>query len=289
MGVMPSRVVILGASGFVGQALLRLCAAQKIPTLAPSSRELDLTQPDAAALLAAQLRPDDCVVFAAAIDRGNRSTPEDTIRSITMASTMAAALTATPVAHLIYLSSDAVYPASIALVREATSAAAATLYGSMHRTRELILAAHAPVPQAVLRLSALYGVGDTHNAYGPNRFVREALADGRITLFGQGEECRDHLWMEDAVAMILHVAAMRATGLLNIASGRSLSFASVAQIVANHTGAAIVHTHRRQPITHRHTDPTARLVACADIIPARIEIKIPEICGFLAQKPSTKV
>ncbi len=286
---MPNRVVVLGGSGFIGQALLRLCAAQKIPTLAPSSQQLNLAPPEAASSLTALLLPTDCVVFAAAIDKGNRSTPQDSIQSIAMASTVVSALTAMPVAHLIYLSSDAVYPASAARVSEATPAAPSTLYGSMHRTRELILAAHAPVPQAVLRLSALYGLGDTHNAYGPNRFMREAMADGRITLFGQGEECRDHLWVDDAAAMILRVAAMRATGLLNIASGRSLPFADVAQIVADHTGASIAHTPRRQPITHRHTDPTARLVACADIIPAAFAVKIPELCLILAEKNPTKI
>jgi len=50
----------------------------------------------------------------------------------------------------------------------------------MHRTRELMLAAEAKAPLAILRLTAVYGAGDTHNSYGPNRFLRQALKDGRF-------------------------------------------------------------------------------------------------------------
>ena len=99
----------------------------------------------------------------------------------------------------------------------------ATLIGlglnKMHRTRELILAGEAKAPLAVLRLTAVYGADDTHNSYGPNRFVRQALKDGRISLFGDGEETRDHLYVDDAVALMLAVVSHASTGLLNLASG----------------------------------------------------------------------
>ena len=44
-----------------------------------------------------------------------------------------------------------------------------------------------------LRLSSLCGPGDTHNSAGPNLFMRTAVADGRIKLFGECEEQWDHV------------------------------------------------------------------------------------------------
>ena len=84
---------------------------------------------------------------------------------------------------------------------------------------------------AILRLTAVYGAGDTHNSYGPNRFLRQALKDGRIALFGKGEETRDHLYVDDAVELVLKVLLHGSTGLLNLARGRSETFRSVAEAV----------------------------------------------------------
>src|SRR5260370_24915847 len=98
----------------------------------------------------------------------------------------------------------------------------------MHRTRELILAAEAKAPLAMLRITAVYGAGDTHNSYGPNRFLRQALNDGRIPLFGNGEETRDHLRVDDAVDLLLRPVSHTATGLINLAPAPPATFPVVA-------------------------------------------------------------
>ena len=126
---------------------------------------------------------------------------------------------AVEIAQLVYGSSDAVYSFATTLISEATPSVPIDLYGVMHRARELMLASEAKAPVAVLRLTAIYGAGDTHNSYGPNRFMRQALKDGRISLFGNGEETRDHLYVDDAVDLILKVITHGSTGLLNFASG----------------------------------------------------------------------
>ena len=71
----PERVVLLGARGFIGAAIRRQLDAQRIPTLAPASAELNLTEADAGGKLAATLKPADSVVVLAAItpDKGRDS------------------------------------------------------------------------------------------------------------------------------------------------------------------------------------------------------------------------
>ena len=195
---LPDRVVILGSSGFLGRGLAGACAAAGIETIGLGSREVDLADGSAGAQLAARLRPRDVVVFLSAItpDKGRDSSA--LMRNLAMGRAVCEATRAVEIAQLVYGSSDAVYSFATTLVSEATPSVPIDLYGVMHRARELMLASEAKAPVAVLRLTAIYGAGDTHNSYGPNRFMRQALKDGRISLFGNGEETRDHLYVDDA-------------------------------------------------------------------------------------------
>ena len=257
----PGRVVVLGAGGFLGTRLLRACKAADIEALGLGTREVDLADASAPAKLVERLRARDVLVFLAALtpDKGRDS--GSLMRNLAMGRAVCEATRSVEAAQLVYASSDAVYSFATATISEETPAIPSDLYGAMHRTRELMLAAEAKAPLAILRLTAVYGPGDTHNSYGPNRFLRQALADGRIPLFGNGEETRDHLHIDDAVAFILEVVAHGSTGLINLATGTSASFYSVAQMIAAQAGrpVEIAPSPRQSPATHRHFD-TANLL-----------------------------
>lgn len=261
----PDRVVVLGAHGFVGRALERQLAAAGIPTLAVPRSDLDLACEGAGDRLAALLRPDDALVFLAALtpDRGRGIAPF--MANLRMGEAVTRALLARPVAHLVYIGSDAVYPLSTAApaetvpVTERTPAEPTDLYGAMHRSRELMLEGTG-TPLAVLRPTMVYGAGDTHNAYGPNRLRRMAQADGRIVLFGEGEELRDYITADDAARLIRLTLCHRSTGLLNLATGGSVSFRRLADLVAAPFGHPIPVTGqpRQVPaVTHRRFDVAA--------------------------------
>jgi len=128
----------------------------------------------------------------------------------------------------------------------------------MHYTREIMARGLAKVPVLVVRPTLVYGVDDTHNAYGPNRFRRVGDKEGRITLFGEGEETRDHIHVDDVAALTALCLMHRSTGTLNLATGRSISFKELAQLVAAQftKPVAIDPTKRANPITHRHYDVT---------------------------------
>jgi nucleoside-diphosphate-sugar epimerase len=102
----------------------------------------------------------------------------------------------------------------------------------------------------------LYGSGDTHDGYGPNRFLRTAREEHRITLFGNGEEKRDHVYIGDLSRLIGLCLAHRSEGVLNVATGTSTSFSDVARIIAGlyQDEVLIDHQPHNGPITHRHFD-----------------------------------
>jgi ADP-L-glycero-D-manno-heptose 6-epimerase len=82
-------------------------------------------------------------------------------------------------------------------------------------------------------------------------------------LFGNGEETRDHLYVDDAVDLILKTALRGSTGVLNLVTGKSESFRAVADLVAAQAGRPIeiVPSARQNPATHRHFDVTNLLQA----------------------------
>jgi len=254
----PERVVVLGGRGFIGSALLAALERAGIPALAPSSVELDLAAEGASGRLAALLRPTDALVVLAAVtpDKGRGLAPF--LTNLAMGANIFRALEKVTPAHVAYFSSDAVYPLDIGLVTEGSCAQPTDLYGVMHLAREIMVMTSAKAPVAVLRPTLVYGAGDTHNAYGPNRLRRMAYKDGRITLFGQGEEMRDHIVVDDVAAVTLLVLRHRSAGTLNLATGRSISYADLAWKVAAlfDKPIDIDGAPRQNPITHRHFDIT---------------------------------
>jgi len=95
----------------------------------------------------------------------------------------------------------------------------------------------------------------------PGLVGRMPVAD--LDKAGAGEETRDLIYLEDLVALVRLVLARRSHGLLNAASGVSLSFLEVARLVAAQFAAKpeIVFAPRTQPVTHRHFDITALRLA----------------------------
>lgn len=246
----PGRVVVLGAGGFVGGASARLIAARGMPVLALGRRALDLLAVDASARLAAVLDPADALlVVSAAAPCRNAAMLVDNVR---MMAAVATAIEKTAPAHVVYISSDAVYRDSREPLTEASCAEPGSLHGAMHLARELMLKAVVKAPLAVLRPSLLYGAGDPHNGYGPNRFRRQAAAGEDIALFGQGEERRDHVLIDDVAELVYRVIAARSRGTLNVATGEVHSFRAIAeQVAALHDPPARIRTLPRQgPMPH---------------------------------------
>lgn len=255
----PSRVVILGANGFVGRALAGHLKAEGVPVLAIGRDRIDLSADDAADKLSAELRADDAVAFLSALtpDKG-RGIPTFQA-NIRMAAAVCAALERVIPSHVVYISSDAVYPFGAGQVSEESAAEPTDLYGAMHLARELMVRQASKAPVAVLRPTLIYGAADTHNSYGPNRLRRMAKKDRRITLFGGGEETRDHIYIDDVVSLIGLAIAHRSAGTLNLATGTSISYADLAEKIKAISAAPIeiVTTQRQNPITYRAFDVTA--------------------------------
>ena len=257
----PSRVVLLGARGFLASRLRTALQDAHTPVQAIGARDIDLAAAGAADALQAQLKEGDSVVFLSAITPDKGKGIEALMANLRMAEQVCAALARVRPGHVVYISSDAVYRDTEPFIDELGPVDSPSLYATMHALRERMVMATlgSATPLAILRPTLIFGPGDTHNSYGANRFMRAAVTDRRISLFGEGEEQRDHVFVDDLIRLLQAVLERRSAGVLNVVTGRSISFGDLARKVAAMAGNVAVEGKPRAagPILHRHYDATA--------------------------------
>jgi nucleoside-diphosphate-sugar epimerase len=253
----PNRAVVLGAGGFIGGAIARRLRSEGIEIVALGRGSCDLLTADAATRLTEELRPDDVLVFVSA--HAPVKNVAMLMANIRMGEAECAALKDRPVAHVIYISSDAVYKDSAEPISESSCAEPGSLHGAMHLMREVMLKSEFSGPLTFVRPTLTYGIDDPHNGYGPNRFRRLAAEGKDLVLFGEGEEQRDHIAVADIAELVLGIVLHRSTGVVNAVSGEVVSFRTLAEFIAAQFTPAVTikGSPRTGPMPHNGLRPFA--------------------------------
>ena len=221
------RVVVVGCNGFIGKALLRHLDTHKISSVGFSKEEFNLLETSTSKKIESVLQRDDHVVFTSAI-APSRS-PKDVQNTIKMADTFCLSLTNLNIKQVVLISSDSVYGDKSGLIDENSPCDPNSYHGLAQLSREIIFKNSAIKNLAILRLCAVYGSGDTHNGYGPNRFVSQILNSESIKVFGNGINRRDHIYISDVIDLIIKTITSNFSGILNVVSGKSYAFSDVAE------------------------------------------------------------
>ena len=102
------------------------------------------------------------------------------------------------------------------------------------------LCAQAPLPSVALRFFNVYGPRqDPRGPYAAAvpRFLEAARAGNPLTIFGDGHQTRDFVYVEDITAALEHAALTPdMTGNFNVASGQSVSVLHLAELILSLTG-----------------------------------------------------
>ena len=261
------RIVVLGATGFVGSHVVERARNAGWDVVALASSDIDLANPGSNQALSAVLQDGDTIVHSAAVVPTKSAA--DVSRNLLMTQALVDALAGVEVAQLVVVSSDAVYGSASGVVDETSACAPDSLHGVMSLAREMVCAEVSTPVLTVVRPAAIYGFGDTHNSYGPNRFARQALESGEITVFGAGEATRDHVAIADVADVIVRAVASREAGVVNVASGQSISFTDLAGLVrgAAPAGTRVVVAGSESSPTFRTYDISGLARRFPDLVP----------------------
>lgn len=201
--MMLTNVLVVGASGFIGSRLLKAH---------PDWCGIDLKTGED--FLQFDYRGYEAVIMLAAHHVG--FVPEDYGYNLSLYDSLTKlVLTSDPQPFVLYTSSAAVYEPTVwGEHTEDELLRPVTLYGKSKALGEQIVA---DVCQnyAILRLANVYGDGDGHGAI-------DLFKLGQATIYGDGEQVRDYIYVDKVVNAISRVVASPgryAGGTYNISSG----------------------------------------------------------------------
>ena len=256
------KVIILGHTGFIGSALhqyFRQNGTNEVYGF--SSSAVDLRNPGSLATLEKIVDRKTALIVASAVTRERGDTFEVFDANVSMISNVARFLESHPVGCCVYYSSIAVYgdPETNLAINEETAVRPDSYYALAKYAGEFILeeaAKRLGFPLLLLRASRVYGPGDTHATYGPMKFIRDILDEGKVYLFGEGEELRDHLYIDDLVQLTDRLIHGKFSGRFNLVAGKSRTFREIVEIFRKLSPqpCETVHVERKKPLIHQEFD-----------------------------------
>jgi nucleoside-diphosphate-sugar epimerase len=227
-----NHVLIFGKNGFIGKNLCNFLSEKKIQYTAYSSEDINLLDLESVNKLKLISKNNYQIFFLSALTPDRGKDEVTLIKNITMIKNFFAYFPKENIYHFYYISSDAVYSLEDEVITDQTKPDPQDLYGLMHLTREKIVESHIPKNKiTILRLTGVYGFGDTHNSYGPNRFIKSAIINKKIEIFGEGKDVRSHIYIDDLINTFYILLKDKISGIFCLASSKSYSFIEVANLI----------------------------------------------------------
>jgi UDP-glucose 4-epimerase len=123
---------------------------------------------------------------------------------------------------------------------EATPVAPMSVYGASKAAAEIylgVVSQQTDLEVSVLRPSNIYGPGQNpHGEAGVIAIVTRAMLQGRpVTLFGDGSQTRDYVYIDDTVEAVIR-ASVATPDICDISTGTEVSTGTVFQELARLTG-----------------------------------------------------
>ncbi len=233
------RIIILGETGFLGSRLGQHFR-QQFPDkeiIGYSSFTIDLTKPEEVSKLCDVFDLTSAVVMCSMIKKQAGDNLETFSRNLAMTVNVSRVLEKNPVRRFVYLSSAAVYGEDVEniCITEETGVQATSYYGLAKYASECLLRKMiAGQPQSsllILRPPTIYGPGDRGSSYGPTGFIKKAIAQEPIVLWGDGMEQREFIFIDDFLVAASRLLFHEFEGVVNVVSGKSYTFQDVLTII----------------------------------------------------------
>lgn len=254
-----SKIHVIGNNGFVGSSIMSKLSSRGMEVFGVNRNDIDLLSDETRKFFPKIVNDDDILVLAFAKAPAKNS--DDLEINIKMLMNLIYGIKDKNIKYVLNISSDAVYGDSTYKLDENSIVEPQGYHGTMHCIREYLLQTNLKnCYVGHLRPTLIYGLNDPHNGYGPNSFLRKAKNNEHINLFGQGEELRDHIYIEDVAEIAFSMIINNTQGPVNAVSGQLISFNEIVQIIKKYSSTNVIvnHLERTSPMPHggyRSFDP----------------------------------
>lgn len=225
-----NRIIVLGAGGFVGGSIYNFLKKKKFFVIPIKRNKIDFLKNNSSKLLKNLIKKNDIIVNAIAI--APCKIFSDFLKNLSIIDNIQNGLTGAKIKKYINISSDAVYSDKKTRISEQDIPLPTTLHGLMHYNREIIINTSLGKTTKIIHIrpTLIYGVNDPHAGYGPNLFLKNFIGKKDISIFGNGEEIRDHIFINDVVTIVSKIIYKNINSPLNLVSGVGITFYQIARI-----------------------------------------------------------
>lgn len=235
-----TKIVIFGSSGFIGSQLQQLMAQSfSVPVLGYSSSDCNLLNSEQLAEVLSGCDKGTSIILCSGVGRLQEDSRKSLWKNLSMIENTLSNLPNTGVRSIIFLSSADVYgmPPKELPVSEKTPVAPTDYYGLSKLLSEQLLIFNPgnKFPATVLRLPGVFGFGDRFKSI-VGHFIQSALEESELTVFNEGESLRDFVYVDDVALVVKHFVETPYAGIVNVASGESLSIQQILALVAKCVG-----------------------------------------------------
>jgi UDP-glucose 4-epimerase len=244
-------VLVTGGSGFIGVAVVRqllqrgaeVTVADTRPSDEPGARSVtgDLRRPET--IDRAFARPVAAVVHLAAETSvlASMSSPVEVYETnVALTVSLLERCRVDGVGAFVLASTNAVVgDVGHALIDEESPLRPLTPYGATKAAAEMLVSAYSTsygIAGSAVRLTNVYGPGMQRKDSLVARLMRVWLAEGSVSIYGDGNQVRDYLYIDDAVQGLLLALDGRLLGPLTVGSGISTSVNDLHHLLGDVTG-----------------------------------------------------
>ncbi len=224
------KKIVLGSNGFVAQSLKDKVKNNRSDFLFIGKDKINFLNKNSVTKLKRILNREKNIILIVISAIAPAKNIEDYYKNILIMKNILISLNEKKIKKIIYISSDAVYSDTKKKITEISETNPNNFHGLMHLNREKMIKLYLPKKKiTILRPTLIFGKKDTHNSYGPNKFMRNVINNENLLLFGRGEEKRDHMHIDVLISVILQAVNPRISGVFNVVSGKTISFLKIAK------------------------------------------------------------